>query len=85
MSSPVLAAALRPTARIPARIYDLCLIAGFSLIIAVSAQLSVPLPFTPVPVTLQTFTVVLAGALLGRRRGASAAGRKNSRAGFLRN
>jgi biotin transport system substrate-specific component len=72
MFSPVLAAALRPAARIPARIYDVCLVAGFSLIIAASAQVSIPLPFTPVPVTLQTFAVVVAGALLGSRRGAAA-------------
>ncbi len=72
MSSPVLASALRPMSRVPARIYDVCLVAGFSLIIAVSAQVSIPLPFTPVPVTLQTFAVVLTGALLGSRRGAAA-------------
>jgi len=72
MSSPTLAAAFRPATRIPARIYDACLIAGFSLVIAVSAQVSIPLPFTPVPITLQTFAVVLTGALLGSRRGAAA-------------
>jgi biotin transport system substrate-specific component len=72
MSSPVLALALRPAERIPARLYDALLIAGFSLIIAVSAQVSIPLSFTPVPVTLQTFAVVLTGALLGSRRGAAA-------------
>lgn len=44
-------------------------IAGFALITAVLAQLRVPLPFTPVPVTGQTFAVLLAGAVLGARRG----------------
>ena len=72
MSSPVLATALRPSARIPAGLYDVCLPAAFSLIIAVSAQVSVPLPFTPVPITLQTFAVVMAGALLGSKRGTAA-------------
>ncbi len=72
MSSPVLAEILRPSARIPARLYDGSLVAGFSLLTALSAQVSIPLPFTPVPVTLQTFSVVLAGALLGSRRGAIA-------------
>jgi biotin transport system substrate-specific component len=72
MSSPVLAMTLRPSARSAARIYDIFLVAGFSLIIAVSAQVSIPLPFTPVPVTLQTFAVVLAGALLGSKRGTAA-------------
>ena len=69
MSSPVLAEVLRPSARVPARIYDAALIAGFSLVLAVAAQISIPLPFTPVPVTLQTLAVVLTGALLGSRRG----------------
>jgi biotin transport system substrate-specific component len=72
MPSPVLALALRPAERIPARLYDVLLVAGFSLLIAVTAQISIPLPFTPVPVTLQTFAVVLTGALLGSRRGAAA-------------
>jgi len=69
MSSPVLAEVLRPSARVPARIFDASLIAGFSLLVALAAQVSIPLPFTPVPVTLQTLAVVLTGALLGSRRG----------------
>jgi biotin transport system substrate-specific component len=36
---------------------------------AVAAQLAVPLPFTPVPVTMQTLFVVLAGLTLGARDG----------------
>lgn len=48
---------------------DGLLVLGASLFIALSAQLAVPLPFTPVPVTGQTFAVLLAGALLGSRRG----------------
>jgi biotin transport system substrate-specific component len=35
------------------------------------AQVSVPLPFTPVPLTGQTLGVLLVGAALGRRRGAA--------------
>ena len=70
MSSPVLADVLRPSDRVPSRLYDASLVAGFSLLIALCAQVSIPLPFTPVPVTLQTFAVVLSGALLGSRRGA---------------
>lgn len=38
----------------------------------VCARLSAPLPFTPVPVTLQVFAVLLSGLLLGRRWGAVA-------------
>lgn len=42
----------------------LLVIAGAALV-AVCAQVSIPLPFTPVPVTGQTFAVVLVGASLG--------------------
>jgi biotin transport system substrate-specific component len=51
---------------------DLSLMLGFSLLTAVSARLVVPLPFTPVPVTGQTFAVLLTGALLGGWRGCGA-------------
>jgi biotin transport system substrate-specific component len=44
-------------------------IAGFALITLLLAQVRVPLPYTPVPVTGQTFAVLLAGAVLGARRG----------------
>jgi biotin transport system substrate-specific component len=37
----------------------------FAVLTAVGAAVSVPLPFSPVPITLQTFFVVLAGAVLG--------------------
>lgn len=41
-----------------------------SLFVALMAQVSVPLPFSPVPITGQTFAVLLVGAALGARRGA---------------
>jgi biotin transport system substrate-specific component len=73
MSSVVLADLIRP-ARNPrlARVVDAALVAGASLVIAGSAQVAIPLPFTPVPVTMQTLAVLLAGCLLGSRRGALA-------------
>jgi biotin transport system substrate-specific component len=40
-------------------------------LIALSAQVSIPLPFTPVPITGQTFAVLLVGASLGTVRGAT--------------
>jgi biotin transporter BioY len=40
----------------------------FSLLTAAAAQITIP--FKPVPFTLQTMIVVLAGALLGARKGA---------------
>ncbi|MDQ1610643.1 MAG: biotin transport system substrate-specific component [Pyrinomonadaceae bacterium] len=48
------------------------LVVAFSLFVALSAQVVIPLPFTPVPITLQTFAVLLTGALLGSRLGAAA-------------
>ena len=41
-------------------------------ITALAAQITIPLPFTPVPITGQTFAVLLCGAALGSRRGALA-------------
>jgi len=47
------------------------LVLGFALLTWAGARISVPLPFTPVPGTLQTLAVLLAGALLGARAGAA--------------
>lgn len=41
----------------------------FLVLITLSAFVRIPLPFTPVPLTLQTFFVLLSGALLGRKLG----------------
>ena len=46
------------------------LIAGGSALVAVSAYVRIDLPFTPVPITGQTFAVLLTGAVLGARKGA---------------
>ena len=43
-----------------------------ALAVAVSAQFSVPLPFTPVPMTLQGLAVILVGGLTGSTAGAGA-------------
>src|SRR5215467_5502205 len=44
-----------------------------SAVIAVCARLTLPLPFTPVPLTLANFGVLLVGITLGSRRGFAAA------------
>jgi biotin transport system substrate-specific component len=49
---------------------DIGLVIGFSLLTALMAKIAIPLPFTPVPITGQTFAVLLTGALLGSRLGA---------------
>ncbi len=41
----------------------------FVIITTLGAYIWVPLPFTPVPLTLQTFFVLLSGAVLGRNLG----------------
>ncbi len=57
---------VRPAEKTHARIYDATLVVGGSLVIAGSAQIAVGLP---VPVTGQTFAVLMMAALLGSRRG----------------
>ena len=51
-------------------LYQVTLVLCSSALIALFAQISFYLPFTPVPITGQTFGVLLIGALLGRWRGA---------------
>jgi biotin transport system substrate-specific component len=51
---------------------DVILIGLGALFMAALAQVKIPLPFTPVPLTGQTFAVLLVGAALGSRRGAVA-------------
>lgn len=48
---------------------QIALVLGGAAFVAVSAQIAIPLPFTPVPLTLQTFAVLLTGAALGSLRG----------------
>ena len=52
---------------------DMLLVIGASALIAIAAQVAIPLPFTPVPLTLQPLAVILIGAALGSTRGAAAA------------
>src|SRR5687767_963343 len=52
---------------------DMLLVIGASALIAISAQVAMPLPFTPVPLTLQPLAVIFIGAALGATRGAAAA------------
>src|SRR5258707_11985151 len=52
---------------------DAILVAGGAGLIAASAQVSFKLPFTPVPITGQTFSVLLVGAALGTARGGASA------------
>ncbi len=51
---------------------DVALVATFGALLAVCSLTSITIGLVPVPITLQTFGVLLAGAVLGARRGALA-------------
>lgn len=51
------------------RVCRLLAVGAFIILTTLSAFVRLPLPFTPVPLTLQTFFVLLSGALLGRKLG----------------
>jgi hypothetical protein len=51
---------------------QVAMVVGASLFVALCARVTVPLPFTPVPLTLQNFGVLLVGLTLGSRRGFAA-------------
>jgi len=47
--------------------YDLCIMAVFTAIIAVMAQIVIPMPYG-VPMTLQTLAIMFTGVLLGAKK-----------------
>src|ERR1700690_3447181 len=51
---------------------QVALVVGGSLLVALCAHITIPLPLTPVPLTVQNFGVLLVGLLLGSRRGFAA-------------
>jgi biotin transport system substrate-specific component len=63
-----------PTAPVERRpwTHEVVLLALAVLVIAVAARVSVPVPGSPVPQSLQTLAVVLVGATMGARRGGAA-------------
>jgi len=67
---PTLASTLFPRTRVVA----IALVIGGALLTTVCAQLKFYLPGNPVPVSMQTFAVLLAGATLGSRLGALSQG-----------
>ena len=50
------------------RVRDAILVVAGASLVGLAAQVAVPLPFTPVPLTMQTFAVLLVGAGLGWQR-----------------
>ncbi len=55
---------------LPRTLHNFIGVATFTTLTALGAFVWIPLPFTPVPITLQTFFVLLGGAVLGRKLGA---------------
>lgn len=54
------------------RVRQIALVVAGSLLVAVCARITIPLPFTPVPLTMQNFGVLLVALLLGSRGGFAA-------------
>ena len=73
LATATIADLLRPSEKKTAVIYDITLVLGGSLLIALCSRINILLPFSPVPVTAQTFAVLMIGALLGAKRGGLAA------------
>lgn len=57
-----------------ARVRDAALVLGGAVLTGLAAQVSVPVPGSPVPVTGQTFAALLVGTALGARRGFASLG-----------
>ena len=51
---------------------QVALVVGGSLLVALCARITIPIPGTPVPLTVQNFGVLLVGLVLGSRRGLAA-------------
>ncbi len=51
---------------------DAALVTGVAAFTGLAAQVAIPLPFTPIPLSLQTFAVLLAAAALGPSRAGAA-------------
>ena len=72
MSKPATQTLSAEQARVPEALRQVALVVGASLFVALCARITVPLPFTPIPLTVQNFGVLLVGLLLGSRRGFAA-------------
>jgi biotin transport system substrate-specific component len=72
VTNSTIAGLWRPSEKTWAGFYDIGLIFAGSFLIALSSKVRFLLPFSPVPITGQTFAVLMIGILLGSRRGSMA-------------
>jgi biotin transport system substrate-specific component len=70
-SAPTLADALlhKNGKAVTSLLTETLLVTAFAGFVALTAQIRIPLPFTPVPITGQTLGVLLTGSVLGSKRG----------------
>ena len=72
MSKPAIETLSSQQERVFEAVRQVALVIGGSVLVALCARIAIPLPFTPVPLTVQNLGVLLVGLLLGSRRGFSA-------------
>jgi biotin transport system substrate-specific component len=72
MTKPSIATLRSPQERAFEAAWQIATVVGASLFVGLCAHITIPLPFTPVPLTVQNFGVLLVGLMLGSRRGFAA-------------
>ncbi len=72
MARPVAESAVQPLSQGLLAVREVLIVVGASLVVALCARFSLPLWWTPVPLTLGNFAVVTVGLVLGPRRGFAA-------------
>ena len=72
MAKPAIQTLSVSQTRVPEAARQVALVVGGSLLVALCARISIPIPGTPVPLTVQNFGVLLVGLMLGSRLGFAA-------------
>jgi biotin transport system substrate-specific component len=67
-STALVPSLVRPNSRVAAALAEIVLVVLGVTLIGLSAQVSIPLPWTPVPITGQTFSVLLVAGAYGATR-----------------
>src|SRR5258708_32426923 len=72
MAKPAVGTLVGPQDRPLDVVRQVAVVVGASLFVVLCARVTIPLPFTPVPLTAQDFGVLLVGLALGSKRGFAA-------------